>query len=318
VDGEQALVDVGERAARELPLDAPHELEDGGLALTLRPDGLAREAPPEALAEGPLGAAVLGRVVEEVVGERVEHAVGKEAGSHADRETEPHLQAVADPDVAEGLPKVLEAKVRGESPRLASEGPRGGEELVREEETAVAGGPEEPLFAEGLQALADRRAPCLPLALGLRQPLRLGGQRVDEAERGPLVRQVAEPPHGRPEVGQGGRGPGPQPDVLVTQGGHATPQRTLYEPGRNRGGRRGCPHAGRYAPADRVVPAWFRRALSEQALDDARAAVESRLHQRREPGGRARLEVRAGDLLFTRMAGATSLHSTTGGFDRHE
>ena len=254
VDGEEALVEVLEARAGELLFDPGHEVEDRGIARAGDVDRAPGQASAEPLVERPLGAGGDQRVVEQVVGQRVEQAVGEEPGTQLHRAVEQHLQAVADENVAQGLPQAVRGQLRVARARLASEGERGGVEVVGEEEPPVAGGPSEPGGAEVLESLANGRLPGFLLASVLRNPIDLGGEHVDQACRRPGVDQVRPETRLGPEARELGRGRRPQPGVAVAEGGDAVPQAGSGGQGPERLRDERCTHTPRYAGTRATVP----------------------------------------------------------------
>ncbi len=224
MDREQALEDPGECAPRELTFDPGHETEDGGLALVVRERREASESAAEALIEGALARARDRGIVEPVVSERIQHAVREEAVPQLDSLVEQHLDAVPDPDVAQGLTELLEGEARIEGLRLPGERDRGLEEGVPEQQPPVAVRPSEPLLAEGLQALAKLLAPGVPPRLVVGDALEPGAELVDQPGCRTAVRELTEEPDACADLGQLGRRRRPERELLVAQlGGSPSP-----------------------------------------------------------------------------------------------
>ena len=183
--------------------------------------GMAGRPPslqPKRSIEGALAGARDGGIVEPVVRERIQHAVREEAVPQLDAPVEQHLDAVPDPDVAQGLAQLLQGQARIEGLRLPRERDGGLEEGVPEQQPAVAVGPAEPLLAEGLQARAQLLAPGEARRLVLGDALESGGELVDQAGRRPGIRELAQEPDACADLGQLGRRRRPERELLVTPG----------------------------------------------------------------------------------------------------
>jgi hypothetical protein len=85
-------------------------MEGARLRLVVRWHRIAQKPAAEGVVELALAGGRQFRRIEHVVGHRVQHAVGEQPRRQRNRASEQHLQAVADPDVAQRLPEVVEPK----------------------------------------------------------------------------------------------------------------------------------------------------------------------------------------------------------------
>src|SRR5208337_3814932 len=164
MNGQEAEIDLGELGSWVEPLDHAYQTANLLGMKVPRRGVCAGQTEGQPVTECQLRRAVKLQVVEAIVSPRVKHAVRKERRGKSNRSAQEQLDAVRDPEIAQGLEEVLVSYRRSKRPRLPNELTGRFQGLGREQPIqsfrvtvqAVAGNP-----AHGIQqVLAPRRAPC--------------------------------------------------------------------------------------------------------------------------------------------------------------